>query len=244
MARPAPWTLGFSAVRTAGLTVLRTLGPAVALATAAWAGPNADAVLHVDADPLTPAIDSSLPRPTEFRIAVRVSGAVHLDGYSFELQYDTAQVAFLGAVAGSPTEGLINILETRGGRSAAFLARPSVRGGGWLTLANTLTGSDSTRSPSGDGLLAVLSFQGKRPGIARFTPGTAELQDYRQVLDTGIAFIGASVDVQPTVALRRASPWVLRFRESGDPTGWDPSGRRSVGSAIGFRIRAAASARR
>jgi hypothetical protein len=214
------------------------------LAAAAWAGPNADARLHVDADPLTPAIEYSLPRPSEFKVAVRISGAVHLDGYSFELQYDTAQVAFLGAAPASPADGLVNVLETRGGQSAAFVGQPSARGDGWISIANTLVGSDSSRSPSGDGLLAVLSFQGKGHGLTRFIPGRVELQDYRQVLDTGVAFVGASVDIQPTVALRRAPAWVLRFREGGDQAGWDLSGRRSEGPATGLRIRPPASARR
>lgn len=228
-------------LRTIGLVGVMHL-----LAAATSAGPNADAVLHVDADPLTAAIDYSLPRPPDFKIAVRITGAVHLDGYSFDLQYDTAQVAFVGVVAASPLDGLINVLETRGGQSAAFVGRPSTRGDGWITIANTLAGSDSAKSPSGDGLLALLSFQGKRPGIARFFPGRVELQDYKQVLDTGVAFVGASVDVQVPTAIRRASPWVLRFRVAGDLAGWDLSGRRSVGMARAtwVRIPAADPARR
>jgi hypothetical protein len=120
----------------------------------------------------------------------------------------------------------------------AFVGKPSARGAGWITVANALAGSDSTKSPSGDGLLAVLSFHGRKPGIARFIPGRAELLDYRQEADTAVAFVGASVDVQAPIALRtppsgrRPRPWVLRFREPGDFNARDLLGRRPAWAGL------------
>ena len=83
--------------------------------------PAARRVLAVDADCRTPAIEPSAPADGPvFRIGIRISGARYLDGYAFELGYDTALAALVGARASSPEESLPNFLETRGGAAVAY----------------------------------------------------------------------------------------------------------------------------
>lgn len=193
------------------------------------AGPNAAASLHVDADFRTPAIEYSAPVGPVFKVAVRIAGARYLDSYAFELAYDTAAVAFVGAEAGSAGEGLANILETRGGSAVAFVGRLSIRDTSRLSVGNALAGSDSTRSPSGDGLLALLEFRAKVAGMARFYPGKVELLDWRQELDTAVAFQGASVEIRMGVGTRRHAFLVRPGRAAPR---FDPLGRRQSGLDI------------
>jgi hypothetical protein len=203
-------------------------------AGAALGGPNAAATLAVDADWRTPAVEpgASADGPV-FAIGIRISGARYLDGYAFELGYDTALAAFVGARAGSPEEGLPNFLETRGGTAVAFVGRLSVRDTSLITVANALAGSDSTRSPGGDGLLAILEFRAKGSGTVRFVPGKVELLDWRQTLDTAAAFQGGSVDIRipVTARLRRSPP-------AGADVRWMDILGRPLGSmrAPGFRL--------
>lgn len=203
-------------------------------AGAALGGPNAAAVLAVDADWRTSAVEpgASVAGPV-FGIGIRISGARYLDGYAFELGYDTALAAFVGARAGSPEEGQPNFLETRGGAAVAFVGRLSVRDTSLVTVANALAGSDSTRSPGGDGLLAILEFRAKGSGRVRFVPGKVELLDWRQTLDTAAAFQGGSVDIGiPVTARLRRSP------VAGAESRWmDILGRPLGGMrAPGFRL--------
>lgn len=195
----------------------------LALARSASAGPNAAATLYVDADYRTSAIEYSAPvNGPAFRIGIRIAGAQYLDGYAFELGYDTALVAFTGAQAGSPGEGLPNFLETRGGMAVAFVGRLSTRDTAMITVGDALAGSDSARSPSGDGLLAILEFRAKGTGMARFYPGKAELLDWKQTLDTAAAFQGGSVSIQSSVTSR-----LRRLAASGaDAVRMDLLGRR------------------
>lgn len=168
----------------------------------AWGGPNAGATVYVDADPSTAAIEySAVGTGTVVRIAVRIRDAQYLDGYSFDLAYDTARLDFVKAEAS--LTGTANILETRGGTAVAFVGRLSREDTARVSVGNALAGTDSTRSPSGEGLLAVLEFHAKTPGMARFAPSRVQLLDYAQVLDTAISVLGGSVDVMATVGIRR-----------------------------------------
>lgn len=224
------------------MEAMAVAGMAACLAAgAALAGPNAAATLYVDADWRTPAIEYSAPvAGPRFQVAVRIAGAQYLDSYAFELGYDTALVDFVGAAAGSDGDGAPNILETRGGTAVAFLGRLSARDTTLISVGNALAGSDSARSPSGDGLLALLEFRVKALGMARFHPGTAELLDWRQELDTAASFQGASVDIRATSALRRT---LVRASEGGGA--WiDPLGRRLAAAPMrGWRAPSAAAAR-
>ena len=188
----------------------------------AWSGPNAGASLHVDADASTPAIEySAVGSGSVIRIAIRIRDVRYLDGYSFDLAYDTARLVFLKADPGIP--GQANILETRGGSAVAFVGRLSSRDMAQVSVGNALAGSDSTLSPSGGGLLAVLEFQAKAAGMARFTPSNVQLLDYAQELDTAISFIGASVQVGSPVAVRRWA--VIGARDDNAGFRFDPLGR-------------------
>lgn len=167
-----------------------------------WGGPNAGATVYVDADPATAAIEySAVGTGPVVKVAVRIKDARYLDGYSFELAYDTSRLDFVKAEASLP--GTANILETRGGAAVAFVGRLSREDTASVSVGNALAGSDSARSPSGDGLLAVLEFRAKAAGMARFAPSKVQLLDYAQELDTAISVLGASVDVMPTAGIRR-----------------------------------------
>lgn len=192
------------------------------LAAAVSAAP----AVYVDSDWRSATVEYSHPvqAPT-FRIAIRITGATSLDSYAFDLGYDTAKVAFVGASAGSPGDGAPNILETRGGSAVAFVGRVSARDTTRITVGNALAGSDSSRSPSGDGVLALLDFRAKALGMARFYPGKVELLDWKQELDTTAIFQGGSVDIQGAIAVRR----VARMEDRLHAVWIDPLGRRVAG---------------
>lgn len=189
----------------------------------AWGGPNAGATVYVDADPTTAAIEySTVGTGTVVRVAVRIKDARYLDGYSFDLAYDTSRLAFVKAEAS--LSGTANFLETRGGAAVAFVGRLSREDTARVSVGNALAGSDSARSPSGDGLLAVLEFHAKAAGMARFAPSKVQLLDYAQELDTAISVLGASVDVVPTAGIRRLA--MVGMRDSRPTVLFDLLGRR------------------
>lgn len=209
------------------------LSAAALAAGPALAGPNASATLRVDADPRTAAVEpSAVSTGRNFLVAVRIAGAVRLDGFAFELGYDTALVAFVGARSSSPADGIADFLESRGGQAVAFVGRLSARDTSRVTVANALAGADSSRSPSGEGVLAVLEFRAKATGMARFHPGKVELLDWSQELDSAQSFLGASVDIQDPTRLRGPRPRaVLRLRGEGDFPWLDLLGRSAGAKA-------------
>lgn len=189
----------------------------------AWGGPNAGATVYVDADPSTAAIEySAVGTGSVVRVAVRIKDAQYLDGYSFDLAYDTSRLVFVKAEAS--LSGTANFLETRGGAAVAFVGRLSREDTAKVSVGNALAGSDSTRSPGGDGLLAVLEFHAKAAGMARFAPSRVQLLDYAQELDTAISVLGASVDVMPSAGIRRLAR--IGMRESRSAAPFDLLGRR------------------
>lgn len=214
----------FGGIAGAALAALAASGAAVN----AQGGPNAAAVLSVDADYRTAAIESSAPVDgPHFRIGIRIEGARYLDGYACELGYDTSLLDFVGARAASPEEGLANFLETRGGTAVAFVGRLSLRDTALVSVGNALAGSDSSRSPGGDGLLAILAFRAKGIGTARFQGGKVELLDWRQTLDTAVVFRSGSVEIRNSIAVRA---W--RKVPAGAEILWlDPLGRRLADAA-------------
>jgi hypothetical protein len=179
-------------------------GALMAGACAAWAGPNAAASLYVDLDCATPQIDSAFSRAgtQEFWVGVRVAGAKYLDSYGFKLAYDPTKLAFVRAVAAAPEEGYADFLETRGGSAPLFIGKLSARDSSRVTIANSLAGSDSAKSPGGAGLLALIRFRPLASGTARFDLEEAELLDWSQEADVPAAARGASLALDPASTAR------------------------------------------
>jgi hypothetical protein len=178
----------------------------IALCALSHAGPNANAVLSVDLLPATSASDSThaLRSDSSLWVAVRIAQAVGLDGYGFELAYNRTLLDFDTAVASSPADGWNNFLESQGGTSLGFIGRLSNLDSSKVTIGNSLIGSDSSQSPGGGGIVALIRFRGKSAsGNAAFSLGAVQLLDWRQQLDTGNAVTGAMLTLTPPpVALR------------------------------------------
>lgn len=182
-----------------------------------WAGVNAAAGLYVDLDCGSPEIDSAAsrlfsgPNAEPFWVGVRISNAKYLDSYEFKLAFDPSKLAFVRAVAAIPDEGYENFLETKGGSAPFFIGKLSMRDSSRATIGNSLSGSDSSRSPDGSGLLAFLQFRPLAAGTARFALEEAQLLDWEQNPDTPAAMRGAALALESPVFARsvvRGSPFV------------------------------------
>ena len=166
------------------------------------AGPNQAAKLYVDVIPSTTAPDSvSTAVPTtSFWVGVRVADARYLDTYGFLLSYDTARLAFVRALPGDAGEA--NFLETRGGTPIGFIGERSRRDSTRVSVAYGLPRQDSTKSPNGAGLLALINFRSKGPtGNARYSLREVKLLDWQQTLDTAMTLYGGRTAIQNPVTV-------------------------------------------
>jgi hypothetical protein len=188
-----------------------------AAATAAWSGSNGEAEVFLDLDHTSVSVESTLTRPAGSAVwmSVRISKARYLDTYGFKVAYDDSLLTFVQAVAGQPGEGYRNVLETRGGSAPFFIGKLSVLDSTRVSVANSLEGSDSTRSPSGEGLLALLQFKSRGSGQAAFRLEELELLDWNQAPGAPAAVHGAVLTLQPSLTLRRRLPQdpVVRMRD-------------------------------
>jgi hypothetical protein len=130
----------------------------IAFVTAlSFAGPNDKAQVLIDYNALTPEIESCESSQSEkMFVAVRVTNAVNLDGFSFKVVYDTTQFRFLAC---NPVIDDLNekmFLKSSGGKIGPelILEKP-----GSIEIASSLIGNSSERAPDGNGILAILSFQ-------------------------------------------------------------------------------------
>jgi hypothetical protein len=130
--------------------------------------------VSIDGNPETEGISpppQSVITGETFIIAVTARNVENLHSYSFKCQFDSRIVNFNNAVSKlSPLSTAF--LETRNGSIAAFLALPS---GGNAEIAATLSGNDSTKCVSGDGILGFLSFTAKVNGNPDITITDAQL---------------------------------------------------------------------
>ena len=171
----------------------------------AWGGLNRDASLYVDADYRTVPIDSlgTAAYGKPFWIGIRIADARYLDTFGFRLGFDSSLVEFVKAVPASPTDGIADFLESKGGTSVGFLGRISSQDSTQVTVANGLTGQDSSKAPSGSGLLVLMEFisKGSVPGKAAFAISEVKLLDWQQNLDSLVSTHAGAVMLQPTEAL-------------------------------------------
>lgn len=197
----------------------------LALAPRVTAAGNADAVLALDGVPATEALDTLAAAPVggKWTVALRVKGANYLDSYACELGFDSTVVA---PQAGSLSDSVlapVPFLESRGG-TAIWLARPSRGASNRISIAATLAGSDSTHSPQGSGVLAILVFRVLKQGKSRLEILHPKLLDWRLALDTTMATqsILLSSDLQNGLANPNAGPLAL-----------DPAKNQPVRDALG-----------
>jgi hypothetical protein len=124
------------------------------------AGPNSNAGMAIDFVPETPAIDSvsAFLSAATITLSVKISGAVNLDAYMFDIRFDTTVLKFKSAMEDNPFASLDNILKKNSGSTVGFICTPKPGTSGVLNIANTLVGEDSAQAPEGSGILAVLMF--------------------------------------------------------------------------------------
>ena len=184
----------------------------------AFSGPNQNAVLSVDLLPGSTTPDSTLSMSKDngaFWVAVRINQAVGLDSYGFELGFDTTRLSLLQTAPSSPSDGLLNFLESLGGTPLGFIARPSQWDSTHISIAHSLIGSDSAQSPDGSGILALFRFQPRGiAGNVTFTLGTAQLLDWKLQSDTAMSVRGATLTLTATVPLSHNGYFLRSSRES------------------------------
>lgn len=122
-----------------------------------FAGPNDNAQVLIDYNALTPEIEScENSHSGKMFVAVRVTNAVNLDGFSFKIVYDTIQFRFLecNPVVDGFTEKLF--LKSNGGKIGPELIQEKR---GSIEVTSSLIGNSKERAPDGNGILTILSFQ-------------------------------------------------------------------------------------
>ena len=177
------------------------------LAAHAHAAGNADAVLSLDGAPGTAALDSVATAPVggKWTVALRISGAEYLDSYACELGFDSTVVAPLSGSLSDSALAPVPFLESRGG-TAIWFARPSRASSNTISIAATLAGSDSSRSPQGSGILAILVFRVVKQGKSRLEILHPKLLDWNLALDTAMATQAINLTSEPLIGLVHPNP--------------------------------------
>jgi len=165
-------------------------------------GPNAGAGIEFDLDANTSGNQhvtaiSSQPADTYIRLDVYATGVHNLDTYEFEVVYNVDELDYISSSATNPITYEGNILTTNGGSAVGWMVDNSTPG--ILSIAYTLTGTDTLEAPEGDGLVADIVFQAKVDtyGILSFgevyyydTFGVSDL-----ITDTGTATLPVELSV-------------------------------------------------
>ena len=165
-------------------------------------GPNAGAGIEFDLDANTSGNQhvtaiSSQPADTYIRLDVYATGVHNLDTYEFEVVYNVDELDYISSSATNPITYEGNILTSEGGTAVGWMVDNSTPG--ILSIAYTLTGTDTLEAPEGDGLLGDIVFQAKvnTYGILSFgevyyydTFGVSDL-----ITDTGTATLPVELSV-------------------------------------------------
>ena len=127
-------------------------------------GPNVGAGIEFDLDAETAGNQhlthiSSQPTGTHIRLDVYATGVHNLDTYEFEIVYNASELDYISSSATNPITFEGNILESNGGTAVGWMVDNSTPG--ILSIAYTLTGTDTLQAPEGDGLLGDIVFQAK-----------------------------------------------------------------------------------
>ncbi|MBD3422415.1 MAG: hypothetical protein GF398_20060 [Chitinivibrionales bacterium] len=118
----------------------------------------------VDFDPTTAEIDSVLDLSTKsvndpIIIGIKCLNVQNLDTYSFDLSFNPASLEFTGGYKSLPMPPITNFMESNGGEliEASFGLKGSSID--TVNVAFSLTGSDSSTAPDGNGVIALASFK-------------------------------------------------------------------------------------
>jgi len=125
-------------------------------------GPNEDAGIKFDLNATTygnqnqtsmdpPSIDDYI------RVDVYAINVHNLDTYEFEVNYNPNQLEYITTTSTNPITYEENILTSNGGEALGPLIDTSTPG--VLSISMTLTGTDTTEAPEGEGLVADIVFQ-------------------------------------------------------------------------------------
>jgi len=125
-------------------------------------GPNEDAGIRFDLNATTygnqnqtsmdpPSIDDYI------RVDVYAINVHNLDTYEFEVNYNPNQLEYITTTSTNPITYEENILTSNGGEALGPLIDTSTPG--VLSISMTLTGTDTTEAPEGEGLVADIVFQ-------------------------------------------------------------------------------------
>ena len=166
------------------------------------AGPNENAGIEFDLDATTYGNQNltsipSQPAGTYIRLDVYCIGVHNLDTYEFEVIYDPAVLSYLSSSATNPITFEGNILESNGGTALGSMIDNSTPG--ILSIAYTLTGTDTLEAPEGEGLIADIVFQALVATHGTLTFGDGYFYDSYGVVDL-ITFFDAPAPPVATVA--------------------------------------------
>jgi hypothetical protein len=202
------------------------------------AGPNSNAGMAIDFVPETPAIDSvaAFPSASTITLSVKISGAVNLDAYMFDIRYDTTVLKFKSAMEDNPFASLDNILKKNSGSTVGFICTPKPGTSGVLNIANTLVGEDSAQAPEGSGILAVLMFTIVKQQACTLFIEKGFAVDYEQIKDSVKTYTNGVICLASTRVIGR------RFCQDG-PSGFSPAhaANRGIFDILGRRTASSAS---
>ena len=154
------------------------------------AGQNSSAKLYIDTDVSSKEIDSVkyCAKDSSLTVSIFASDITELYSYQMYLQYDTAQLQFISANAGSD-----NFLGSKGGSPMFFPVKKNKADSTQLLIAETLVGSDSTQCATGSGILGVIQFKMKGNDTAILSLHGPKLCDFNLKADTSIQMHSAMV---------------------------------------------------
>ncbi len=126
------------------------------------AGPNENAGIRFDLDAITYGNQNqtSIAPPSVgafIRLDVYAINVHNLDTYEFEVNYNPNQIEYITTTSTNPITYEENILTSNGGEALGPLIDTSTPG--VLSISMTLTGTDTTEAPEGEGLVADIVFQ-------------------------------------------------------------------------------------
>ncbi|MDP8241517.1 MAG: T9SS type A sorting domain-containing protein [Candidatus Celaenobacter antarcticus] len=181
------------------LLILSVLLPSFAIA-----GPNENAGIRFDLDATTYGNQNltTISNPVVgayLRLDCYAINVHNLDTYELEVIYDSEIFEY---VASSATNSLTyeeNILTSEGGTAVGWMV--DTLNLGVLSIAYTLTGTDTLEAPEGEGLIADIVFQVSSTIGDSLTFGTVNFYDtfgeVDLITDKDIAFIQGLVSVEP-----------------------------------------------
>ena len=166
------------------------LGLSVFFISLVFAGPNEFAGIEFDlatgSGQSGNQHQTSIPAPNVgdyIRVDVYCAGVYNLDTYEFEVLYNPSKLAYITATATNPITFEGNILTSNGGEALGPLIDTS--NPGVLSISMTLTGTDTTEAPEGEGLVADIVFRAltTEQDIPTLTFGNVYFYDSFGVMD-------------------------------------------------------------